>query len=211
MFPCRWQRARSHQSYTHALAPAYCRISSDGIHQLTQVQHHRAQNDLGTNLPLVARPFSSLASASRIPFIYQLWHLRLEPLVALSGVYQLHWQPSYYFEWMPQTSRYSPESQIVYHQFAASYLLFAVVEALIPRVTNDVEDWMAVVLALLLSDAGHTYASWVEMGTRHFFCPWLWQGKDTIWMITFVAPSLLRAAFLLEVGLSVDNEQRVKQ
>jgi hypothetical protein len=141
-----------------------------------------------------------MSSASRIPRFYRIWHLWLEPWTALGGVYHLHCAPEQYFEYMPQTARYAPASQIVYDQLASSYLFFAAVEGFVLRSTDDVKVWRAVVFALLLCDAGHMYASWMEMGTRGFFLPWLWEGSDAMTMILTCGPFVLRSAFLLGVG-----------
>jgi hypothetical protein len=148
---------------------------------------------------------------SRIPTLYQAWHLWFEPLIALSGVYHLHWAPEQYFDFMPRSSHYSPASQIVYDQLAASYLLFAAVEALVLRAANNLQVWRAVIFALLLCDAGHMYAAWAEMGTENFFRPWLWRTMDTITMLMNLAPPVLRFAFLLEIGFKWDNRQNKKK
>jgi hypothetical protein len=141
-------------------------------------------------------------SASQIPRIYRLWHLWLEPWTALGGVYHLHWTPEQYFAFMPHTARYASESQIVYDQLAASYLFFAAVEILVLRSTDDVKVWRAVVFALLLCDAGHMYASWMEMGARAFLLPWLWGESDAVTMVLTCVPFVLRVAFMLGVGFA---------
>jgi hypothetical protein len=101
---------------------------------------------------------------------------------------------------MPQTARYAAESQIVYDQLAASYLFFAIVEVLILRTTHELCVWRAVVFALLLCDAGHLYAAWLEMGTQAFFHAWNWRGHDAATMLSFIVPVVLRIAFLLNIG-----------
>lgn len=136
--------------------------------------------------------------------MYRLWHLWIEPWTALGGAYNLHWRPEQYFAFMPRTSRYSAESQIVYDQLASTYLMFAAIELVVLRAADDLRTWKALVFALAVCDVGHMYAAWVEMGTADFFSPWLWQGKDTVTMVLTVAPFLLRLALLLQVGF-VDN------
>ncbi|KAF2033857.1 hypothetical protein EK21DRAFT_57914, partial [Setomelanomma holmii] len=143
--------------------------------------------------------------APRIPAVYKIWHLWIEPLMALGGVYKLHWNPEEYFSYMPRTARYSPEARIICDQLASTYLMFAVIELLVLRVAYNLQTWKAVVFALTVCDAGHVYAAWAEMGTMDFFCPWLWQGKDTVTMVLTVAPLLLRIAFLLELGFRKDT------
>ena len=125
-------------------------------------------------------------------------------------MYYLHWDPVRYFEYMPQTSHYSAESQIVYDQLAAAYFCFAIVEALVLRVAVDIRVWRAIVFALLVCDAGHVYAAWVEMGTRRFFLPWLWGLNDTATMLMTLAPFALRVAFLFEVGFHNGTMRRQK-
>jgi len=135
-----------------------------------------------------------------IPRIYWIWHLYLEPLTALGGVYHLHWVPEQYFAYMPQTSRYAPESQIICDQLAACYLFFAVIEALVLRITTEITVWKAVLFALLLCDGGHVFAAWEEMGTHLTLSPWLWTGKDTVTMLLNIIPAVLRTAFLVGIG-----------
>jgi hypothetical protein len=135
-----------------------------------------------------------------IPRIYWIWHLYLEPLTALGGVYHLHWVPEQYFAYMPQTSRYAPESQIICDQLAASYLFFAVIEALVLRTTTEITVWRAALFALLLCDGGHLFAAWAEMGTHLTLSPWLWTVKDTVTMMLNIIPAVLRTAFLLGMG-----------
>jgi hypothetical protein len=101
---------------------------------------------------------------------------------------------------MPQTARYAAESQIVYNQLAASYLFFAVIEGLVLRTTHDLNVWRAIVFALLLCDAGHLYAAWLEMGTQAFVYAWAWRRHDAATMMSFVVPFVLRIAFLLDIG-----------
>jgi hypothetical protein len=129
-------------------------------------------------------------------------------LTALGGVYYLHWDPVRYFEHMPQTSHYSAESKIAYDQLAAAYFCFAIVEGLVLRVADDIAVWRATVFALLVCDAGHIYAAWVEMGTPGFFCPWLWRLNDAATMVMTLAPFVLRVAFLCEVGFQQRTMRR---
>jgi hypothetical protein len=161
----------------------------------------RKDSVTGHDSPAASQCKTPQTSASlAIPFVYRVWHLWLEPLTALSGVYLLHCAPEQYFEYMPQTAQYAVESQIVYNQLAASYLFFAIIEGLVLRTTYDLGVWRAVVFALLLCDAGHLYAAWLEMGTRGFVCVWAWRGHDAATMMSFVVPFVLRIAFLMKIG-----------
>jgi hypothetical protein len=188
--------ARSHQSFARA------QLRSTSRSHCSQAQRVSRQDSHDTTSLTACRCKCPRASAQYIPFIYRLWHLWLEPPIALSGVYHLHWAPEQYFAYMPQTARYSPASQIVYNQLAASYLFFAVVEGLVLRSTYDLRVWRAVVFALLLCDAGHLYVAWLEMGTRGFLCAWLWRSHDAATMTSLILPFVLRIAFLSNAGFA---------
>jgi hypothetical protein len=109
---------------------------------------------------------------------------------------------------MPHTSQYKPESQIVCNQLASSYVLFALIEALVLRSTDDLKVWRAVVLALLVCDVGHIYAVWIEMSTHGLIFPWLWLQRDATTMLMSFMPFLLRAGFLLDVGFDIDVRRK---
>jgi hypothetical protein len=139
-----------------------------------------------------------------IPWFYRLWHLYLEPVFALGGVYHLHWVPLEYLSFMPSTTSYHAGSQIVYDQLASAYLLFAFIEGVLLRVVDDIRVWKYIVFGLALCDAGHCYAAWCEMGTSMVLSPWLWSQKDVVTNILNAVPLLTRVAFLLGVGLGRD-------
>jgi hypothetical protein len=110
---------------------------------------------------------------------------------------------------MPATARYSQRSQLICDQLAAAYVFFAVVEGLVLRTTDETRVWRMIIFALLVCDIGHLCATWGEMGTEGIFSPFSWRAIDVMTMATFVAPFMLRVAFLLEVGLiKEDNKQR---
>jgi hypothetical protein len=145
---------------------------------------------------------------AHIPFIYRLCHLWLEPCAALGGTYQLAFAPQLYHTFMPQTAQYSPASQLIYTQLAVMYLFLAAIEAVVLRVTTELRVWKAVLFVVLLSDIGHVYALWMEMGTHVFFTPALWTAKDGVSMLTYLLPAILRIAFMLDVGLPEDDKSK---
>lgn len=134
------------------------------------------------------------------PFIYLLWHLYIEPVLALGGVYHLHFAPREYFTFMPSTAGYSASSQIVYDQLASAYLFFAFVEGVLMRVVDDRRTWRYIVFGLLLCDLGHCYAAWGEMGDKVFGAEG-WRGRDGVTNSLNVAPVVVRVAYLLGVGV----------
>src|SRR5437667_6315759 len=96
----------------------------------------------------------------QIPLPYRILLLYFEPLAALNGAFLAHFKPSDYLLVMSPSataSTYSPQTQIVYDQLAATYLLFAFNEAVVLRVTSELRVWKAIVLGILLCDAVHLY------------------------------------------------------
>ncbi len=136
-----------------------------------------------------------------IPFFYRLWHLYLEPIGAVGGTYHLHFVPLEYFKYMPPTSQYSAKSQIVCDQLAATYLLFAWIEAVLLRSVNDIRTWKIVLFGLALCDAGHIFAAWQDAGTDWILSPWLWDARDITTNLLNVIPFITRVAFICGVGL----------
>ncbi|KAJ5022734.1 hypothetical protein J3E72DRAFT_16772 [Bipolaris maydis] len=134
------------------------------------------------------------------PLIYILWHLYLEPVFALGGVYRLHFNPESYFDFMPSTSGYSASSQIVCDQLASAYLFFAFTEGVLLRVVDDKRTWRWILFGLLLCDLGHCYAAWCEMGYK-IFGPEGWGGKDGVTNSLNVLPVLIRTGYLLGIGV----------
>jgi hypothetical protein len=141
-----------------------------------------------------------------IPIVYRLWHLYVEPLIALAGAYTLHSQPERYFESMPRTSIYAPTSQLVYTQLAASYVFLATVEALVLRSTKDIRVWTAVIFALAVSDAGHVYATFREVGIHGLKEAGGWRAEE--WA---AGPMVFRGAFLMGVGFDKGFEETKKR
>ncbi|KAH7077372.1 hypothetical protein FB567DRAFT_148821 [Paraphoma chrysanthemicola] len=170
--------------------------------QQTPPQHQHKYATLPSTPNTQGRP------ASCIPLVYRIWHLWIEPCMALGGTYKLHWRPEQYFAYMPRTSRYAPEAQMICDQLASTYLMFAIIEIFVLRVADDVRMWKAVIIALAACDAGHIHATWAAMGTQEFLSPWMWQGNDALTMVLSVAPFLLRLGFLLELGLKNGTDLR---
>jgi len=103
-----------------------------------------------------------------IPLIYRVWHLWLEPAMALNGARYLWSMPDVYHMYMPATSAWNSKSQIVYDQLAATYLMFAFNQAVTLRAVHDVHIWKVLLFGMALCDAGHIYSVWAELGTEMF-------------------------------------------
>src|SRR5436190_15183723 len=119
----------------------------------------------------------------KIPLAYRILFLYIEPLAALGGAVSTHFFPSTYLLGMSPSataSTYSPQTQVVFDQLAATYFLFAFNEAVVLRVTSELKVWKAIVLGILLCDVMHLYGSGAAMGWDVFISPWLWRSEDTV-------------------------------
>ncbi|KAI8935743.1 hypothetical protein NX059_007263 [Plenodomus lindquistii] len=136
-----------------------------------------------------------------IPLPYTLWHLTIEPLLALTGAYHLHFHPTFYHTYMPSTSAYNASSQIIYNQLATTYLFFAFIEAVVLRVVHDLRAWRTIVFGLALCDVGHVYAAWCEMGVEGVKGCAGWRREEWIANFLNLWPLVVRVGFLMGVGM----------
>ena len=107
---------------------------------------------------------------------------------------------------MPVTAAWSPKSQIIYDQLAATYMLFAFNQAVTLRVVHEVYVWKVLLFGMALCDAATFYSVWAEMGTREMFSLGDWRPKDWVTMVSTVGPFFLRLAFILGVGLGGEKK-----
>ena len=141
-----------------------------------------------------------------IPLIYRVLLLWFEPLAAFNGAILCHFDAPSFLNTMSATAVYTPSSQVIFDQLAATYTLFAFNEAVVLRISKDLKVWKAMILGILLCDTLHLYASWVVMGTELFVRPWLWRAEDAIAVGMLWVPIVIRIAFLLEVGIRREND-----
>lgn len=143
------------------------------------------------------------------PLVYRAWFLWLEPIMAFGGSILCHFDPVSFLRTMSATSLYSPSSQVIYDQLAATYVLFAFNEAVVLRVTKELRVWKVMMVGLLLCDCLHLYASWSILGTQIFFSPWLWRPEDRVNLILLYIGAILRAAFIREAGFASHGAKKI--
>ncbi|KAJ8115671.1 hypothetical protein OPT61_g2743 [Boeremia exigua] len=147
-------------------------------------------------------------SPPNIPIVYRLWHLWLEPVMALNGAKLLWVEPNTYHEFMPKPSKWHPDARIVYNQLAAAYLLFAYNQAVTLRLVHDVRTWKVLMCGMMVCDTGHVYSIWAEMGTQDMLSPGSWRFEDWVTLVTTIGPIFLRLAFVFGVGLDRGGKKR---
>lgn len=150
------------------------------------------------------------AELPHIPLLYVLLFLYYEPVAAFGGAMLCHFDAPQFLKTMDATAVYAPDSQVIFNQLAATYLLFAFNEGVVLRITKDLKIWKIMLLGIMLCDFVHLYASWCVMGTAVFIRPWVWRPEDWLAVGTIWAPLFVRLAFLAEVGIKrVEGKERV--
>ena len=119
-------------------------------------------------------------SNARIPLLYRLFFLYIEPVATMAGaLYSFDLfglQGEYMSLTYPTTTGLlgvSPRESIVLNQLANMYFVFAFNEALVLRATTDVRVWQVFLLGLLIADFGHIY-SVHALGSDIFWRFWEW-------------------------------------
>lgn len=146
------------------------------------------------------------ALLSRLPLIYRLFFLYIEPIATAVGAYYAHFQQQEYLELTvastaPSLLGPSTRESIVLSQLANMYLVFALNEALVLRATQSRDVWNIFLLGLLIADFGHIY-SVKPIGLEVYWEFWHW--NSIYWgNLGFVyVGATLRMCFLTGLGLS---------
>src|SRR6266487_3671012 len=103
-----------------------------------------------------------MASSSSAAFLYHIYFQSVEPLMALTGAFVTHFTPAQFVNIMSPAAftidSIPPTIQLLLSNLASTYLLFALNEALVLRLSTDLNVWRAVIATYLICDAGHLYA-----------------------------------------------------
>lgn len=153
----------------------------------------------------------------RLPAIYRVFFLLIEPISALLGAYFCHLRQAHYLELLQHTPNGHPPSHadssmttatsVALSQLSNMYFFFAINEALVLRSTWDLRVWKTVLTVLLLADFGHLY-SMKELGLSIFYDVSRWNASD-LGNIPFVyAGATMRMCFLAGIGL---GERQIKK
>ncbi|KAF2824890.1 hypothetical protein CC86DRAFT_296314 [Ophiobolus disseminans] len=143
------------------------------------------------------------ATPARIPAVYRLIFLWIEPASILAGAVYAHFLTPTYLDLThaPTAPGLSVpiSTQIVMSQLANLYLGLAILEASVLRATTDVQVWKTFITGLLIADIGHLY-SVAPLGSWVYWQYWRWNAIDcgNVPFVYFLA--ILRSLFLLGVG-----------
>jgi hypothetical protein len=144
------------------------------------------------------------AAPSRIPLLYRLFFLYIEPVATAVGAYYAWFdQKAYMHLTVPSVlgTTLSTRESIVLYQLANLYFVFALNEALVLRATNDLKVWKIFLLGLLIADFGHLF-SVHDVGLSVYWECWNW--NSMMWgNLGFVyVGATMRACFLNDVGFA---------
>jgi hypothetical protein len=149
---------------------------------------------------------------ARIALIYRIWFLYLEPLAALGGTYLSIFNPDRFLSGTLPLPTYlsiasspngsvpiTPLLELLLTNIGALYLLFAINEGIVLRLTKEKSVWFGVMGAMLASDVGHIYAVYAIAPERMWALA-SWNGDEWVNVGMLVFGAVLRAAFLMGVG-----------
>lgn len=120
-------------------------------------------------------------SPPRIPLIFRIFFLYIEPISALVGAYYSAIEPQTYLELThaPTAPKngISTSTNIILNQLSNLYFLFAINEALVLRAADDMKVWCTLLACLLLADLGHLYSVRL-LGQRIYWDVASWNAID---------------------------------
>jgi hypothetical protein len=165
------------------------------------------------NTDQTTRSKSKLVAATqgqRLPLLYNVFFLLIEPFSALVGAYYAHFQPEEYLRLTHAASLPSPlplGTTVALSQLGNLYLFFALNEALVLRSTSDLTVWKTVLFVLLIADVGHLWTV-RSLGLSIYYNVLAWNAIDwgNVPFVYFGAT--MRIAFLAGVGLGAPQTHR---
>lgn len=151
----------------------------------------------------------------RIPFAYKLLLLWIEPVAALVGSLMALLTTDDYFAVMtPRATPLAatPHFQVVFEQLGATYLLFALNEAVLLRASSELRVWKVLVFGILCCDFVHLYATGRALGGLHtLVTPGVWRWEDWVNLAMLYVPISMRIAFCLGVGIAPEDAAKKSQ
>ena len=144
-----------------------------------------------------------------VPLIYRLLFLYIEPVAALGGTLITTFDPVSFlrtFSPASTSSIYSPLTQPIYDQVAALLFLFAWIQAVVLRSTDDIRLWKTILFGMFLCDVLHLYSSYKILGPEMFFDPRMWRAEEWVNFGMLYGPGGLRLAFCAGFGLKGEEK-----
>ncbi|KAH7348340.1 hypothetical protein BKA65DRAFT_500403 [Rhexocercosporidium sp. MPI-PUGE-AT-0058] len=163
-------------------------------------------------------PPTNSTSITHISLIYRFYFLYYEPFGAILGTYLCLFNPQRFLSGTVPVPAYlsfsspsgmttstnhtitiSPILQMQLINIASLYVLFAITEGVVLRLTRQKSIWLAIITAMACADTGHLYAAW-SVSPARMGDVGAWNGDEWINYGTLFAGLGLRILFLMGVG-----------
>lgn len=148
----------------------------------------------------------------RIALIYRIYFLYIEPLAALGGTYLCYFNPDRFLSGTMPLPAYkavtqapdfaiSPILQMMLTNIGSLYILFAINEGVVLRLTKERNVWLAIIFSMVMTDTGHLYAAYA-IDPERIFQILLWNMDEWINYGTLTGGLTMRILFLIGIGRS---------
>ena len=149
-----------------------------------------------------------------VPLPYRLLFLYIEPLGAFFGTIVNLTSPATYLASLSPAalpSTYDPLTYPIYAQLAGHLLLFAWLQAVLLRSTDDLKVWKIVLAGIALCDVLHLWGSLEVLGLRGFWDVRTWRWEDWVSLGMLWGPGAMRVMFCAGVGLGKEERDGKKE
>ena len=144
---------------------------------------------------------------TRISVVYRIYFLYFEPVAALGGTYLCLFDPMLFLRGTVPSPAFNtafpipitPILQLLLTNIGSLYVLFAINEALVLRVSRERRVWSTILASMLAADCGHIYAAYTAAPDRIFQCL-AWNSEEWINYGTLILGMVLRILFLMGIG-----------
>ncbi|KAK4556904.1 hypothetical protein LTR86_005885 [Recurvomyces mirabilis] len=149
--------------------------------------------------------------ATQVPAPYRIFFTTIDPILAISGTLTSLFAPSLILG--PSAPKIpTPESTFLLQSSAGFYAAFVLLQVFLLRARpHDLTVWRALEASLLITDIFIVVASFGFYGSKHGTAvPFLWKVEEIGNFVITAGVGVIRALFLLGVGLPSGAKSRSK-
>lgn len=139
----------------------------------------------------------------QIHVFYRLWFLWLDPLVLGVSVYALLFTPQVMLDALipPPLSAYNPDQGFLLHQLAALFTFVGIILGGVLRVSNQIQVWRVVILAVLVVDIAMLASIYASLQQQDRLSLEAMRSEDWSSIIFTGFVTMIRIFFLAGVGV----------
>jgi hypothetical protein len=151
---------------------------------------------------------------TKIPAFYWYFCTVVDPLLSLSAVYLLYFDPSTFmdtgFAQSSQHGKITPSHLFLMHQFGGVFMAWAFLMLTMLRETNDMKVWTRFQTALCFTDVAVKYSQWkaLEAQGRLDLGKLRWEESSNAIMLLLILA--IRVGFIAGWGFPKDNAAKKK-